>query len=468
VLKRGTLLVTHKSSHGARELELDQLLIGAHFNELAFAIGQPAANTVRAAGQVSVLRLPGDALRELTRTSAALKEAMWKGVGKKAALSHLTQSEATLAKWQVERIVRRLESHLVGDEVLEVQFTKSAVVMLVSGSATLVTAGNAMLDFAKMPAHRWDFQAATQIKAPAGTNLFVTYVFAPGSRFMAEEESIQHRETRRRLHDVNTESRTLQMLRSGNKSGGLASLLASVSNDKTPGSKMRSVIQLQLAASKTLSLQKQQRKVRDSGNSLVDSGAGAAPGFAGGLFSFLCGGGAPLGQAPSAGQRRSLTNSRSTLNGQSLRTSGLDAGGSSSARRQRSQKAVGERAAIAPADSQLTRPSRLTTSGSVSTRLTARLTEAHTQRVTRRSLTVKGLHQLSAPLEGLVGGDHAGPDEPVSERALHELTKAHAVPSLGMIDAKSRKRLLEQKQASRTAAAKAKQQKERLLQPLEA
>ena len=76
--------------------------------------------SVRAAGQATVLRLEGATVRALIQQSGALNMALWRGVGKQAAELALAQV-GSLAKWQLERIVRRLEAHSVGGEPLEVR-----------------------------------------------------------------------------------------------------------------------------------------------------------------------------------------------------------------------------------------------------------------------------------------------------------------------------------------------------------
>ena len=89
-----------------------------------------------------MLYIPRVALQGLLDESVAvlksdhLKEAVWKGVGKEVAEEALQNSQGNLAKWQIERIVRRLEAQRVGEDVLEVQFVKTAVVVLVQGAAS--------------------------------------------------------------------------------------------------------------------------------------------------------------------------------------------------------------------------------------------------------------------------------------------------------------------------------------------
>lgn len=226
ILKRGTLLVID-ASFDQREIEIDQLLLGASFNELAFAIKQPATHTVRAAGQATVMYIPGVALRQLVaKAGPTVQEAMWKAVGKQAAEGAVSRGHANLAKWQIERMVQRLEPHLVGDEVLEVQLVQSAVVVLVTGACSIINTKNAMVDFDALPYSKWDAATTSQIKAPNGTNLFVTMVFAPGSRFVAEEGSIQSQEVRR-PRGANAAKNVMNLLRKRTPGAGLtAQLLA--------------------------------------------------------------------------------------------------------------------------------------------------------------------------------------------------------------------------------------------------
>jgi len=198
ILKRGTLLVVNTPKNSRKEVEVDQLLLGSTFNVLPFALTQPAANGIRAAGQVTLLKLPGPALRALVSTSTVLEEALWNGVGKQAAEGVLANIGG-LAKWQLERIACRLESHVVGGELEEVQFIKTAVVVLVSGGAAFTTAVNTMIDWSKQPDRAWDVPyscAPTQLKPPqcsSSTSPFFRVVLRAGSRFVAEEDSIHSR-----------------------------------------------------------------------------------------------------------------------------------------------------------------------------------------------------------------------------------------------------------------------------------
>ena len=287
VLKRGTLLVVNEPSPGAREIELDQLLLGAAFNVVSFALRTPSVNGVRAAGQATVLRLPGATVNEVVHRSPTLQHALWTGVGRKAAEVALAKM-GELAKWQIERIVRRLESHHVGDDHVEYQFVKSMTVVLISGAASYMTASSThAVDWTVTPPAQWHVpptEGPQQLKpkgAHASTSSlpFFTVVFAPGSRFVAEEESIHSKRTawrkRTQTHGLGSRStvadvasntlalmraassgtpvghdarlRLLQMQLSGDAGGGHQH----VSGLRRNGAK-RSVLQMQLAASRTI------------------------------------------------------------------------------------------------------------------------------------------------------------------------------------------------------------------------
>lgn len=313
ILKRGTLLVVNTPKNARKEVEVDQLLLGSSFNVLPFALTQPAANGIRAAGQVTLLKLPGPTLRALVSTSTMLEEALWNGVGKQAAEGVLA-NVGGLAKWQLERIANRLESHVVGGELEEVQFIKTAVVVLVSGAAAFTTAANTMIDWSKQPDRAWDVPyscAPAQLKPPqssSSTSPFFRVVLRPGSRFVAEEDSIHSRvriSHRRKAAVADIGNRALQLIRTtqaagpgpgpgpGGRAEGLnarvrllqlqlqgagaadGSVLRSGGGAVWPqsglGSRNKSVLQMQLAASRTMAVQRRDRKL------------GVARGAAGGM-----------------------------------------------------------------------------------------------------------------------------------------------------------------------------------------
>ena len=106
--------------------------------------------------------------------------------------------------------------------------------------------------------HRYDVVKASQLTAPPGANYFVTLVFMPGSRFVAEEDSIQSKEPRRRQAAGGaveaTASRAIDLLLRGRSGGGgvTSALLAELSRAQAS----KSVLRSQLAASKTVAIRR--------------------------------------------------------------------------------------------------------------------------------------------------------------------------------------------------------------------
>lgn len=324
--------------------------------------------------------------------------------------------------------------------------------MLVQGAASVITSKNAMVDYTTLPLSRWEHTSMGQIKPPEGANAFVTVVFEQGSRFVAEEGAIHHQEVRGRSlagREAEVGSRTIQMLRSAKSRGGggggfCAQLLYSLTAESGGGSsssgKPSSILQLQLAASKSMAKERRQRGSAggegmwpwERGEADTEGSVASGGTYGAAMSSGLSGWQAAILASSATGRRTesALLASRARATG----SGAMGSGGESADGEKRSTSRMIARAvgSALRADSRGHAERSTCHLPSMATRMSSSR-ESHVPALTRRQLTVKGLHgnvtsdvRATGGRRGCASRSSAALDSLLQERA--------AIPSLSIVD----------------------------------
>ena len=209
VVRTESSKIHRQSSRRPRgDKEVAQLLMGDSFNEFSCVTGHASPYTIEASSASTIVRLPGQLVRDLTGASKEAAKELWLLAGTQAATHLLRQSMSHLAPWQLERVTRNLRaSYLTAEKTItEVHFVPNATVVLVEGAATVITWDHTGPNTAKnwKPKRREDFQitAPALLLPPEGAgDRHFTAALAAGSRFVTDEDGV-HKHFARRLSQV--------------------------------------------------------------------------------------------------------------------------------------------------------------------------------------------------------------------------------------------------------------------------